>query len=324
MRDQNEKMSSAPETTAVGHKHDPSIKNPLVNYGQLPGWRQENQYIVTKYRSARNSYRQSIKSLTYLHNETGNIYTHLLFLVIVLLVTTYNLPQLGGPKQWFPSPRNGDILALSAFLGGVVLCMSFSVTYHIVLDHSESVATAGKQLDFAGITCLIWGCLIATLYYTFTCEVELMRTYMLIFTALGAIMLLFFASPLASKSWAQALVVPLFVAFAAAGIFPLWRGIQMYGWERMGELAGLRWGLACGFVCLASLVPFMTRFPERWKQGKFDLWLSSHQIFHIAVVIAACLHFVGLMKAYSFQHMHMRIAICPMLSTWKDELMYFK
>lgn len=70
-------------------------------------------------------------------------------------------------------------------------------------------------------------------------------------------MLLFFASPLASKSWAQALVVPLFVAFAAAGIFPLWRGIQLYGWERMDELAGLRWGLACGFVCLASLGPFM-------------------------------------------------------------------
>jgi len=173
MRNQNEKMSSGPENTTVRHKHDPSITNPLVSYGQLPGWRQENQYIVTKYR-------KSIKSLTYLHNETGNIYTHLLFLVIVLLLTTYNLPQLGGPKQWFPSLRNGDLLALSAFLGGVVLCMSFSVTYHIVLDHSESVATAGKQLDFAGITCLIWGSLIATLYYTFTCEVELMRTYMLI------------------------------------------------------------------------------------------------------------------------------------------------
>jgi len=66
------------------------------------------------------------------------------------------------------------------------------------------------------------------------------------------------------------------------------------------------------------------QFPECWKQGKFDLWLSSHQIFHIAVVIAACLHFVGLMKAYSFQYMHMQIAICPMLSTWKDELMYLK
>jgi len=34
------------------------------------------------------------------------------------------------------------------------------------------------------------------------------------------------------------------------------------------------------------------------------------------------LHFVGLMKAYSFQHMHMQMAICPMLSTWKDELIY--
>jgi hypothetical protein len=29
---------------------------------------------------------------------------------------------------------------------------------------------------------------------------------------------------------------------------------------------------------------------------------------------------VGLVKAYSFQHMHVQIAICPMLSVWKGEL----
>jgi predicted membrane channel-forming protein YqfA (hemolysin III family) len=73
----------------------------------------------------------------------------------------------------------------------------------------------------------------------------------------GVIMLAFFASPLASKSWSQPLVVPLFVAFAAAGIFPLWKGIQLYGWQRMDELVGLRWVLAHGLVYLASLGPFM-------------------------------------------------------------------
>jgi adiponectin receptor len=179
MRSQSKDTSPGSQKAAAGQKHDPSNSNPLAHYEHLPEWRKENPYILTNYRSARNSYRQSIRSLTYLHNETGNIYTHLLFLTLVLLLISCNIPQLGGLDSWFPAPRREDILAISAFLGGVVLCMSFSVTYHTFLDHSESVATCGKQLDFAGITCLIWGSLIATLYYTFSCEIELMRMYML-------------------------------------------------------------------------------------------------------------------------------------------------
>jgi predicted membrane channel-forming protein YqfA (hemolysin III family) len=69
-----------------------------------------------------------------------------------------------------------------------------------------------------------------------------------------------------------------------------------------------------------GLTEIQAKFPECCKASGFDLWLSSHQIFHIAVVIAACMHFLGLIKAYSFQHMHVQIAVCPMLSVWKGEL----
>jgi predicted membrane channel-forming protein YqfA (hemolysin III family) len=37
--------------------------------------------------------------------------------------------------------------------------------------------------------------------------------------------------------------------------------------------------------------------PERWFPHKFDLLGCSHQILHIAVLVAACLHFVTLVKA---------------------------
>jgi adiponectin receptor len=36
--------------------------------------------------------------------------------------------------------------------------------------------------------------------------------------------------------------------------------------------------------------------------GTFDIWGSSHQIFHILVVLAAAAHLVGLMKAFDFEH----------------------
>lgn len=44
------------------------------------------------------------------------------------------------------------------------------------------------------------------------------------------------------------------------------------------------------------------RVPERLSPGSFDIWGSSHQIFHILVVLAAASHLVGLMKAFDYEH----------------------
>jgi len=42
---------------------------------------------------------------------------------------------------------------------------------------------------------------------------------------------------------------------------------------------------------------YLRQVPERWVPYKFDLVGCSHQIFHVAVMVAACLHFVTLIKA---------------------------
>ena len=44
------------------------------------------------------------------------------------------------------------------------------------------------------------------------------------------------------------------------------------------------------------------RVPERYAPGKYDIWGSSHQIFHVLVVLAACAHLVGLIKAFDYEH----------------------
>jgi adiponectin receptor len=152
----------------------------LEPYEKLPEWRQDNPYILASYRPISNSYLQSVKSLAYLHNQTGNIYTHLLFLIPVLGLVTYSSLMLYGFETSLVSPRNDDILAFSAFFGGAAACMALSTAYHTFANHSEAVALRGKQLDFAGILCLIWGSLMPTLFYTFPCEVGLMRAYMVV------------------------------------------------------------------------------------------------------------------------------------------------
>jgi adiponectin receptor len=44
------------------------------------------------------------------------------------------------------------------------------------------------------------------------------------------------------------------------------------------------------------------RWPERSFPGSFDIWGSSHQIFHIFVLLAAGTHFYGMAKAFDAHH----------------------
>lgn len=44
--------------------------------------------------------------------------------------------------------------------------------------------------------------------------------------------------------------------------------------------------------------------------GTFDLFGSSHQIFHVLVVLAAISHLFGLIKAFDYHHSHSFLEMC--------------
>jgi adiponectin receptor len=44
------------------------------------------------------------------------------------------------------------------------------------------------------------------------------------------------------------------------------------------------------------------RIPERVRPGLFDIWGSSHQIFHVCAVAGAAWHLFGLLKAFDYNH----------------------
>lgn len=51
-----------------------------------------------------------------------------------------------------------------------------------------------------------------------------------------------------------------------------------------------------------TFLRWQARVPERWAPGAFDIWGSSHQIFHVLVVLAAGAHLIGLLKAFDYAH----------------------
>jgi adiponectin receptor len=141
---------------------------------EIDTWQQDNPSIISGYRPASNSYAKSFSSLSYLHNETVNIYTHL-FGALSFLLLSIILYQILGPR--YATATREDVYAFSCFFAGAIACLGMSATYHTISNHSHAVARWGNQLDYAGIVFLIWGSFVPVLFYGFKSEPEIMRRY---------------------------------------------------------------------------------------------------------------------------------------------------
>jgi len=94
----------------------------------------------------------------------------------------------------------------------------------------------------------------------------------------------------------------MFMLMGLSAVFPVLHGIKLYGIEHMRESTGLDWVVLQGVLYVTGAAIYAARIPEKWSPGSFDIWGSSHQIFHVLVVLAAASHLVGLVKAFDFEH----------------------
>lgn len=146
----------------------------LVQWENLPHWQQDNHYIWGSYRRVSGSYLRSLASLGYWHNETINIYSHLVpaLLSLPCAVAAYQLLQ---PR--YDQASNADVIAFSCFFLGAALCLGMSATYHTISNHSPTVNRIGNQLDYVGIVLLITGSFVPCIYYGFWCDPDLQAVY---------------------------------------------------------------------------------------------------------------------------------------------------
>lgn len=112
----------------------------------------------------------------------------------------------------------------------------------------------------------------------------------------------------------------IFTLFALVGFFPLYHTVQLYGLEQAKRQMGWSWFTAGGLLYISGALIYavcelgltcrqamlthyaQVRFPERLRPGTFDVWGSSHQIFHVMVVFGAILHFNGILVSLDYHH----------------------
>ena len=144
-------MPSTTTTNTNEKTTTPKTNTPplTVSWQDLPLWQRDNHHIHTGYRPASNSFTRSIASLTYLHNESVNVYSHLLGSILALLASSYVYGYVLKPRyDEHATPQ--DVKVFSAFFVGAVACLAISAGYHLLSNHSLWVAGWGNRADYLG------------------------------------------------------------------------------------------------------------------------------------------------------------------------------
>ncbi|CAJ0550311.1 Ff.00g102410.m01.CDS01 [Fusarium sp. VM40] len=296
----NRRPSATDNLIDAAKKIESKVENSLLLlWDDLPDWRRDNTFILSGYRQSQNSYAHSFRSLFYMHNESVNIWSHLLGAIVFLASAAY-VDRVVRPR--YASASSTDVLVFACFFGGAVVCLGMSATFHTLLNHSATVAKWGNKLDYTGIVALIVGSYVPALYYGFFCLPNLMTAYLWVICILG--------TGCGLVSWIERFRTPtwrpyrtaMFIGLGVSGVVPVIHGSCIYGLQGLEERMSLSWVVLHGAMYIFGAVLYAARWPERSAPGSFDIWGNSHQIFHVFVILAAVTHFYGMAKAFDYHH----------------------
>lgn len=136
-----------------------SNKRHLTLY-ELPFQWRENKYIIYGYRFAK-SHAIALTSLFGWHNETVNIWTHLLGSVYLLYLGFVDFPNSLHYVKYASTVNDHSIVYL--FIASAVICLMFSVIWHSYTNICYlSIRSKFACFDYSGITVLITSSIITT------------------------------------------------------------------------------------------------------------------------------------------------------------------
>ncbi|KAJ3101581.1 hypothetical protein HDU97_001260 [Phlyctochytrium planicorne] len=294
----------APTCREEALKADKAFMDKTVTIQEMPSWYHDSSYIVSGYRKIQFTYRGCIRSLFYLHNESGNVYTHLIgaLLFVALIPLTFFYPSFWLPMM--DTTTHYDIVTMTVFMTSAIICMGLSTTFHLCCCHSQEYSKAWNKADYLGIVILQCGSFVPAVYYGFYCEPSLQFGYLSTIFLLGGITSAVTMTKKFSTPKYRYLRTGLFISLGMAGVVPLTHSVLVYGFEFSENSISLHYLVWMGVQYVIGAFIYASRVPERWYPGKFDIFFHSHQIFHVLVVTAAITHYFGMTKAYTFWHEH--------------------
>ncbi|CAA0823667.1 Heptahelical transmembrane protein 1 [Striga hermonthica] len=247
----------------------------LVSFHELPEYMKDNEYILNYYR-AEWPLTQALFSLFRWHNETLNVWT-----------TSDQSTQHISPNL---DTSAGTSWPFFVFLSGAAFCLLSSTACHLLCCHSRRLTIKLSQIDYVGITVMIVTSFFPPIYYIFRCSPAWQAAYLTGISILGACTVLVLLSPSRAAGRYRPLRAVLFLAMGGFGVVPAAHAL-VANWDDPRRDVTLAYESAMAVAYIVGVGFYVTRVPERWGPGRFDLVGQSHQIFHVFVVLGAMAHY---------------------------------
>ncbi|XP_024384167.1 heptahelical transmembrane protein 4 isoform X3 [Physcomitrium patens] len=337
----------------------------LVEYHVLPEYLRDNEFILRHYRSDW-PMRETLLSIFTIHNETLNIWTHLIGFLLFLALTIYTMrqvPKEGALAERLSSmvhmPKRGDLHQLHVelvtcfpalanvpsflqehlphilskcvpdtpiiaanstqqcfmqtmkdslgeeldmmiagatrvpflvFMGGSMFCLLSSSFCHLLSCHSSTLTYWLLRLDYVGIATMIATSFFPPVYYVFLCQPMWRHIYLTGISLIGVVTVVVFLVPAFQTAKYRPMRAIAFAAMGMSGIIPAGHKIFFYIHEPVC-LETLWYEIGMSLFYLLGVIIYVTRIPERWKPGMFDIAGHSHQLFHVLVIAGAYTHY---------------------------------
>ena len=247
-----------------------SSNNPIqcFNIVDMPDYLRFNPWILSGYRGPKLTTVESLQSLTYLHNETVNIFTH----GAPILFVMFNFVNLFGSLPGCLFTYFHAISCLTPWCGSFI--------YHVMMNHKRGKKFYTKLLcwDMSGIWFTQTFGALTTISVSFAALEDSHRHLIIGFYLLLSVYALY-KGITAKNTWQR---MSSFVALVVIRVFAF-----IYRQNTSNEpLSGYHLMHVINQEALPILGAIISaaRLPERFYPGQFDLIFNSHNIMHCLVV----------------------------------------
>ena len=265
----------------------------LIGYDDLPHPWRVNPHIIRGYRFTESKL-ECIWSVLSVSNETVNIWSHAVGLIIVLAIAFYIYPMSVN----FSMSTNADVLIAAVFFIAACKCLVCSTMWHTMNGIAkQTLLERFACVDYTGISLLIAASIMTTEYTAFYCEPISRWIYMGTTAVLGICGIIIPWHPTFNRpdmSWAR---VGFYVLLALSGFIPavqlnLTRGPAWcyYFYAPVAKSVA---------VYLIGACVYASKIPERWWPGGFDYVGGSHNLWHLAVLGGILFHYVAMQDFFA-------------------------
>lgn len=186
------------------------------------------------------------------------------------------------------------------FLGGAMTCLIFSSVSHLLGSHSRRFHRFFWRLDYSGISIMIVSSFFAPIYYAFICHPYSRFLYLSAISLAGILVIVSLLSTDMSTPRFRRLRAGIFLVMGFSGVVPALHAVFIF-WGHVYILAALGYEVLMGALYAAGVWFYISRVPEKWRPGMFDIVGHSHQIFHVFVVAAAISHCAATLVVLDFR-----------------------